>query len=318
MDNVITDETTNKLLHALLALAESVKPDKSSSEPLSVWLCFWFDTFKKRRIKPATAQEYERLIRSVICPQIGDIPLQRLNLADIQAFLNSIPYPNTQRKVYLLLRSALAKAALPSVGKIPFNPCQGVELLKGVPMHRRAFTFEEQVTLLSDFPERYAQLFYFLCCTGLRLGEFLALRPEDVDFQRHILIVNKSCDRYMQLGTPKTSTSNRFVYFDEKLFEVFPIALLGSFTNSAVHSQFVRTFTKCRISGVCIHSTRHTFATLCDYVGIRDKLTQAMLGHATMAMTKDTYTHLYKKGNSPILEYFERLKTTIENVIKLR
>jgi integrase len=220
--------------------------------------------------------------------------------------------------VYLILHAALEKAALPSVGKIPFNPCQGVELLKSAPMHRRAFTFDEQATLLSEFPERYAQLFYFLCCTGLRLGEFLALRFEDVDFQRHILIVNKSCDRYMQLGTPKTSTSNRFVYFDRKLFEVFPLSLLGSFTNSSVHSQFVRTFAKCELSGVCIHSTRHTFATLCDYVGIRDKLTQAMLGHATMAMTKDTYTHLFRKGNSPILEYFERLKSTIENVIKMR
>jgi hypothetical protein len=87
MNNDISNETTNQLLQALITLAENLQPVKTSSEPLSGWLVFWFDAFKKRRIKPSTALEYERLIQSVICPQIGNIPLGRLNLADIQAFL---------------------------------------------------------------------------------------------------------------------------------------------------------------------------------------------------------------------------------------
>lgn len=208
---------------------------------------------------------------------------------------------------------------IPSVGYLKNNPCYGVELpRKTISSHRRAYTLEEQTLLLSAFPERYAKAFFFLCCTGLRIGEFLALSPVDVDFDNMTISITKACDKKMNVSSPKTSSSVRTVYFDKSLFDFFPIEYLGSYTHNGIHCQFNRTFKKFNVSGVCVHSTRHTFATLCDYVGIRDKLTQNMLGHSTLAMTKDTYTHLYKKGESPILSYMERLKNTIENELKIR
>lgn len=288
-------------------------------EPNAEWLIEWLTVYKKDKIKKSTYTEYERQIKTIIAPVLGHFRLQEIRLSQVQAMLNDIPRDNTRKKVFTLLNCALQKATLPTIGYLRQNPCYGVELPKRkIKEHRRAYTLEEQNTLLSVLPERYAKAFFFLCCTGLRLGEFLALTTKDIDFENQVILINKACDKKMNISTPKTLSSVREVYSDKSLFDFFPLEYLGSYTHNGFHCQFVRTLKKYGIQGVCIHSTRHTFATLCDFVGIRDKLTQAMLGHATLSMTKDTYTHLYKKGNSPILEYVENLKNTLENTIKIR
>ncbi|MDE6302803.1 MAG: tyrosine-type recombinase/integrase, partial [Clostridia bacterium] len=92
------------------------------------------------------------------------------------------------------------------------------------------------------------------------------------------------------------------------LDDLFEGITLGSYTYSGIRKAFTNALKKSGITGVLIHNTRHTFSSLCYYHGVPDKLIQAWMGHSTVAMTMDTYTHVMDIGTSPISAYVARLR----------
>ena len=61
------------------------------------------------------------------------------------------------------------------------------------------------------------------------------------------------------------------------------------------------------LSNLAVHSASHTFSSMCYRAGISDKFIQDMMGHATLAMTMDTYTHTMAQGTSPVWDYAKTL-----------
>ena len=59
------------------------------------------------------------------------------------------------------------------------------------------------------------------------------------------------------------------------------------------------------------HSTRHTFVSVCTFLGIPPEVIQRWAGHTDLKMTTETYTHKLRKGTSPILDYLTKLKSTV-------
>ncbi len=275
------------------------------------WLLSWYKSFKIESLRDSTKRSYENFIK-IIIDGLGKIKLNDLNGETLQAFFNGIEFDNTKHKVLQFLNACLEKAVV--LQKIKFNPCKVVELPKYKKQKRRAFTYEEQEIIMSSAPEKLAQAFFFLCVTGLRVGEFLALTKEDFFFEEHFFKVDKAIADGKQ-GETKTESSKRIVYFTDELFEFFDISLLGTFTYSGLRIALDR-FNKAHgIKGVSLHSTRHTFSTVCHSFGITDKVLQSLMGHATLAMTQDTYTHLLKKGTSKIHSYIEKLCTHIRSTV---
>ncbi len=274
---------------------------------LQEWMLSWYNDYKKSTLRLSTQKGYEANMNTYIFPALGKIKLCALTTETLQHFFTGIHSGNTRKKLFLFLSACLKKAVV--LKKLQSNPCDAVELPKYKKKKRRPFEYEEQNKILSA-EEKIAQVFFFLCVTGLRMGEFLALTKEDFYFEQNVFRVDKAIAQGVK-GETKTEAGNRNVFFLEELFEHFDINLLGTFTYHGLRSSLARILKKHNISGVSWHCTRHTYATVCHSFGMNDKVLQEQLGHSTLAMTQDVYTHLLKKGTSKIRDYLDKLCTHI-------
>lgn len=152
-----------------------------------------------------------------------------------------------------------------------------------------------------------------LCCTGLRIGEFLALTADDFDMERHVIYVKSSKNsKSGNVNKPKTAAGVRKVYFNEDLLVGFDISTLGTYTYNAIKKAFKKALKQLNLTDISVtHSCRHTFASLLFAVGVNGKIIQRLMGHASITTTLDTYTDILMKGTSPIYEYISKLKSTL-------
>jgi integrase len=157
---------------------------------------------------------------------------------------------------------------------------------------------------------------------GLRASELRGLRWSDVDLKSHVLHVRQRADRYGKIGSPKSKAGHRTVPLAPQIVQalrewkllcpkgtglVFP-AVSG--TAVALHNNTVRPFTAAvRAAGVVnqdggpkytgLHALRHFYASWCinpkdrGGLGLSAKVVQELLGHSSIAMTMDTYGHLF-------------------------
>lgn len=271
---------------------------------LQEWMLSWYNDYKKGSLRLSTQKGYEANMQTYIFPALGKIKLPSITTEYLQHFFTKIKSGNTRKKLFLLISACLNKAVV--LKKIQFNPCDAVELPKYKKKKRRPFEYEEQNKILSCEDSKTAQAFFFLCATGLRISEFLALTKDDFYFDQNIFKVDKALVQGVT-DDPKSEAGNRNVYFLDELFDHFDINLLGTFTYSALKNALVKILAQHDITGVSWHCTRHTYATICHSFRMDDKILQEQLGHSTLAMTQDVYTHLLKKGTSKIGAYLDKL-----------
>lgn len=284
---------------------------------LKDWLYQWFQLYKQPYLKTKTKESTLGYINNRIVPFFKNVKLADVTTAQIQSYLNGIPQANnnTKRKIFLILKAAYKKAFDTQV--IKYNPTAAVVVKFEKYQKKRAYEFAEQNEILSRLPSKYKAAFFFLCCTGLRIGEFLALTDKDIDYDRMVIHINKALDQSGALGNTKTASSNRRVPFIHSLLQTTlelngNNQFFGAYTYYGIKETLKRLVKKLDITGVSvIHSTRHTFSSVCYFAGISDLWIKSALGHTTLAMTMDTYTNLLNKGASPILEYIRQLKDSI-------
>ncbi len=284
-------------------------PCKQIYPTLKEWMLSWYNDYKKGSLRLSTQKSYEALMDTYVFPALAKIKLPAITTDYLQHFFIKIKGGNTRKKIFLLLSACLNKAVV--LKKLPFNPCDAVELPKYKKKKRRPFEYEEQNLILAE-DCKTAQAFFFMCATGLRIGEFLALTKDDFYFDQNIFKVDKALVQGV-VGEPKSDAGCRNVYFLQELFEHFDINLLGTFSYSGLKNSLDKIMLKNNIKGVSWHCTRHTYATLCHSSRMDDKVLQTQLGHSTLAMTQDVYTHLLKKGTSKIGAYLNNLCTHICN-----
>lgn len=167
-------------------------------------------------------------------------------------------------------------------------------------------------------------------CTGLRIGELLGLKWEDIDFQKSELKIRRILQRCKNYDSNlKTSTS---IFFDEPKTKKFkrtiplpPNAIedlrkwkerqqnetgtteyvvtdrQGKYIEQTTFKKYYnRMLDKCSISGITFHALRHTFATHALEKGMDKKVLSEILGHASVSFTLDTYAHVlntFKREN---------------------
>ncbi len=160
----------------------------------------------------------------------------------------------------------------------------------------RALTHDEEQRFVAACREDPHGALY-LCCLyqGLRIGEAAALTTEDVDFEARTLTNSKSVDRDGTIGAPKTETSKRIMPLFARTAEILPrqdSGKLFSFSKGTYQNFMNKLCKKLQLNGISVHSLRHTFATRCAEAGIAPKVVQKWLGHSTINMTLDVYTHV--------------------------
>lgn len=152
---------------------------------------------------------------------------------------------------------------------------------KGKTIERKVFTLDE----IQNTTDPYILI---LLWTGLRVGELLALQPEDIHLE----------DRYFRVRKSKTAAGVRIVPIAERivpLFALFPITMN--------YDQFKYRF-KEACPGHLPHDTRHTFISRLADLGVDERITKAIVGHAGSGITESVYTHI---NIQPMLDAVNRL-----------
>lgn len=304
--------TSRELMTLISAMQNPMTSNAAGSgELLGQWLRQWYETYKKPHLKEHTRMLYERLIAEFQKAELSTVPLKDLTGEQLQLYFNSISFLEKRKKLVNLLRPALKKAVLSHM--LNFNPFDSVEIPANKSKRRQSFTFDQQTKLLGALDGKYVAAVWILACTGLRVGEFLGLvYSSDVNYIAGTITVRGGINIYSgkKIDSPKTENGFRVIRFLPELAPYLKQCSKEQFTYNMLRLYLTRKLKKLEIKKCSLYTLRHTFITLCAYVGIAPKYIQQLAGHASIITTFDVYTDALEIGTSPLLEYFQKLAKT--------
>jgi integrase len=316
------DEVHDKLIEALGNRSQGLVFD-AGSLTVGEYLTRWLKDSVRGTVRISTYEVHRHMIEPHIVPALGRLKLKDLNPAHVRGFyrekLDSGLSAATVRKMHGVLRKALKQAVVD--GLIPRNVCEAVKPPK---IERKEITplDREQAKALLEAAvgDRLEALYVLAVHTGIREGELLGLKWEDADLERGVLRLRRALVREggkTALGDLKTAKSRRSVrltrtaaialrsHLERQLEEMErvgslyqPVGLVfatesGTLINPSNlrNRSFKPLLKRAGLPNICFHDLRHTCATLLLSQGTHPKLVQELLGHATIAMTLDTYSH---------------------------
>jgi integrase len=265
-------------------------------------------------LKPSYSRTIEMSWRLHVEPVFGSRPISQVSHSEVQVWVSNLTASMSATSV---LRAYGILAGIFDVAvkdrRIPSNPARGVNLPRKVGK-KRAYLTHSQVRLLAEEARAQSTLVYFLAYTGLRWGEAVGLKVGQVDFPRRRVNVTENAvrvDGVFHVGTPKTHSA-RSVPFPEFLDDGLRALSEGKTRDQIVFGNgvsyiirpdqrkgwFVGALKRSRARDhdmplITIHDLRHTAASLAISAGANVKAVQRMLGHASAAMTLDTYADLF-------------------------
>ena len=294
---------------------------------LGEYLARWLSDSVKSTVRASTFERHEQLVRCHIRPALGGIKLKALTPAHVRRLINDKSSgtlaAGTVRKIHSTLHKALSRAI--SDGLVPRNAAdvQAPSPAPKAPKEMRPLSEAEARAFLATAREsgdRFEALYVLAITTGLRRGELLGLRWDDADLERGTLRVGRALVREggrHRLGETKTRRGRRLVNLTPRTVAVLKghrkrqleqrVELAGMYEDQGlifsseigtplnpenlVKRSFKPLLHRSGLPEVRFHDLRHTCATLLMGRGVHPKLVQELLGHATIALTLDTYSH---------------------------
>jgi integrase len=330
----------NEALAALRA-GTFVEPSKRTLD--SFLVSEWLPAV--RNLRPSTFSNYRTHIRTWVLPALGPIPLQQLSPAQLNAFYQELladgrlrdgqgMAPKTVQNIHAILHRALRDAM--RWGYVARNVADAVDPPKGLPAERQVWTPEQLRAFLTHVREdRLYAAWLLVATTGLRRAELAGLRWVDVDFEvgrvsprRPRVVV----DYAVVESDAKTPKGRRSLALDPVTFATLKAhrvrqaeekTIVGPgyqdsglvFTmpdGSPIHPQrisawFVQHTRAAGLPRIRLHDVRHSYATAALAAGVSPKVISQRLGHATIAITMDTYSHIIPGLDEQAAETVARL-----------
>jgi integrase len=315
------EKALTQVLHDL-GMGTHIKPttEKLGSFFLEVWL-----PHKKQHIRPGSYKYYYWNITGYIVPRLGNIGLDKLTPQHLVSLYNDLQYgerklaPQTIKHLHKVLNDGMETAC--KWGMINKNV---VKLVKppSVPRGEMKVWTEGQLVQFLDLvkPIRYYIYFMLAATTGMRRGEVLGLRWEDIDLDEAKLTVRRSLSRGYQgyiIQEPKTTAGIRTVALPkqtvvalrqhkvqqakEKLaagpdYEDAGFVAMTMFGTLMKPQQLEEAWYKALVQSglpkIRFHDLRHTHASLLLRRGVHVKIVSERLGHSNITITLNTYSHL--------------------------
>lgn len=308
------------------ALADSQKLDlaKQGKYTVGTWMDAWFENVAKIKVRPSSHQTYRGYIDNHIKPNIGNIPLEKLTTMELQKLYRKLltsgrvdrieaeKQPKglsakTVRNINQVISSAMDLAVAQKI--ILENPTNACSLPRVG--HKEMQTISaEQLQSFQEEAKRSGvyEMYYIELSTGLRRGELLGLKWEDIDMKQDIIRVRRQISRIngkIVEAPLKTKNSYRAVTISPQAIEVLkaqkkktndeyvlPSPNGGPISPDSVNNMLHRVLDRAGIPRVRFHDMRHTFATLALQNGVDIKTVSGMLGHFSAGFTLDTYAHV--------------------------
>jgi integrase len=272
-------------------------------------------------LRPLTFESYAANIRNHVLPVLGPMPLQGMTpamLNSMYADLGSSLSPRTVRYIHAILRRAFADAVKWSrLARNPIDAADPPSLRSARTRVMKTWSAAElQDFLQSVRDDRLAACWRFLAMTGCRRGEALGLRWRDVDLDAGRAMVVQALVGNRAYSETKSERGRRTIALDpgtvtalrehrraqqaeqsvlgpayedgdlvfcrEDGTPIWPRSLTRSFERHVAAAGLPR---------IRLHDLRHTHATLALQAGVHPKVVQERLGHATISITLDVYSH---------------------------
>ncbi len=311
------------------------------------FLATWLDQSVKPNVRPLTFQQYSDHIRLHLAPRmpkqpgqaerfaplpgLGNFTLAKLKPEHVQSLVNSMLKsglsPRTAQLSLVILRLALDRAV--KWGRCARNVAKLVDAPRVERHEVRVLNPDEARGFLSECSgERLEALYSVALALGLRLGEALGLRWQDVDFEHRTLTVAQALARIgskrfgapgtLQFVEPKTKRSRRTIVAPEGTLRalkthrarqaqerlaagadwrdlglVFTTRVGTPFGPRDAELDFKRILEKAGLPGkIRFHDLRHSAASLLLAQGVEMRVIMELLGHSTITLTADTYSHV--------------------------
>jgi integrase len=309
---------TKKDVQERLARLQSRKLDGTLSDigrlTVSAFLSQWLESSAKPATRATTFAGYMCIVERHIVPAIGGLPLAKLAPAHVQGLYSRLDRKGASVYTRRLTHAVLHRACKQAVtwGMIPRNPVDAVEAPRVPRSDIRPLSAEQAKELLAAAKgDRLEALFVLALTTGMRLGELLGLQWANVDLAAGYLTVRHSLQELngrLTLSEPKTAKSRRKIELSALAVEslaahrkrnltigghVFRDTQGGPVRRSNFHRRcFKPLLERAGLEDMRFHDLRHTAATLMLASGEHPKVVQETLGHSTISMTIDTYSHI--------------------------
>jgi integrase len=287
------------------------------------FLDHWLEEVHKPNIKQGSYVVYRIKIDKHILPALGHVQLQKLTAQQVQAFYaRKIKEGYSANFIHLthgILHKALDQAVRWKL--VARNVCDDVSLPRQVRHERQSLTKEQAQTLLEAARgHRLEGLLTVALATGMRKGELLSLKWQDINFDDMSLQVRRTVGKFKggyKESEPKTLSSRRKVMLPQfvidalkqhRLHQIQVRLQVGTawvdrdlvfcntdgdyFPLTSLDYQFHKLLQEAGLPPIRFHDLRHSAATILLTMGVHPKLVQELLGHSQIHITLDTYSHV--------------------------
>ncbi|HEX9131119.1 MAG TPA: tyrosine-type recombinase/integrase [Ktedonobacteraceae bacterium] len=286
---------------------------------------YWLEHVHKQSLRLNSYVKVRELLDLHILPALGHLQVQKMTIQHIQAFYSGLQEKLSASRVRFIhstLHSALDDAV--RTGLVAKNVCDSVTLPRLVKREMQALTPEQARRVVEAAQGgRMEALLLLALTTGMRRGELLGLKWEDITLDEHngSLQIRRSMTRVAGHGVvtsePKTASSKRkialslYVVGVLKEHRVHQLEMrlkagskwtehdlvfcnvYGNFLHPArLYLLFHKVLADAGVPHIRFHDLRHSAATILLSMGVNVKVVQEILGHSRISMTLDTYSHV--------------------------
>ncbi len=305
---------------------------------LQDYMLYWLD-IKQASLREVTLSLYERMLRLHIHPTLGQVKLQKVTGDMIQLLYSKMLKDgyshNSVRLVHRIINCALNDAV--KWKKIPSNPAKEVSQPRQRKHEMHVLDLEQaKIFLEAAKKSRFDCLLTLALVVGMRRGELLALRWSDVDLDRAQLRVHRSLSYFPDPKTKhnkfkeekaKTAAGERMINLpafvveslrqhrkqqdEERLkcgdawldYDLVFCTLHGSYLDpSMVFDKFKEILKEAGLPDMRFHDLRHSAATILLSMGVNVKIIQELLGHGSVTITLDIYSHVLPSMQQVVME----------------
>ena len=315
-----------KLEHGMFVESEKVT--------LNSWFQTWLDEYKKNRIKVGTYYSYKKYYEGMVKKRLGKTYISEIKGVHIQKLYNDLikeEYALSSIKIISAILNGCMQQALRN-GMLERNPVKLAELPRMTNKTIKPALSKSEQELFMEFAKE-SYLYYFFAVmlrTGLRNGEMRGLKLLDIDKQKNVLHVRRTLKYLEGQGyvedTPKTIASKRDVPLTADMLQLleaqrkywgFKVEKMdrylfcneegGPLSRERVKAELNRIIKKIHNAGhdfpyITPHTFRHTFATRAIEAGMQPQVLKSILGHSSLAMTMDLYSHVMPETRTEEME----------------
>lgn len=301
----------------------------AKKQTVGVFLQDWLENAQKQSLRPRSYERYEEIVRLHIMPVLGQHQLQKLSPQHVQALYAQKQEEGYSSTTVLYIHNVLHKALKSAVrwALVVRNVCDLVDPPRREDFEGQTLTVEQSRKLLEIVRgHRLEALFVLALATGMRRGELMGLKWQDINFSKGELQIRRVLSRIptkllgkgFEESEPKTQKSKRKVVIAPFALEALKqhrerqlearakagdlwqdhdyvfCTSIGTHLNpdKDIRVQLKRPLQKAGLPDIRFHDLRHSTASLLFAEGVHPKIVQEILGHSNIRITLDIYSHM--------------------------